>query len=116
VDSDELDVRLPERVDLAFPSSEKQFMGAIPTGSRVAIPMTGETILIGVYWQNGEAAHVDLDLSGIAQDGSKIGWNARLEHCRDALFWRRNGRAAWGIGVAVHGRRFAAVSGDAECV
>jgi len=69
-------VRLPERVELAFPSSEKQFVGAIPTGSRVAIPVTGETVLIGVYWENGEASHVDLDLSGIAQDGSKIGWNA----------------------------------------
>jgi uncharacterized Zn ribbon protein len=69
-------VRLPERVELAFPSSEKQFVGAIPTGSRVAIPMTGETILVGVYWENGEARHVDLDLSGIGQDGRKIGWNA----------------------------------------
>ncbi len=69
-------VRLPERVDLAFPASEKQFVGAIPAGSRVAIPMTGETILIGVYWENGEASLVDLDLSGIGQDGSKIGWNA----------------------------------------
>jgi uncharacterized Zn ribbon protein len=69
-------VRLPERVELAFPASEKQFVGAIPTGSRVAIPMNGETILIGVYWENGEASHVDLDLSGIAENGSKIGWNA----------------------------------------
>jgi hypothetical protein len=42
--------------------------------------MTGATILIGVYWENGEAAHVDLDLSGIAQDGSKIGWNASWRH------------------------------------
>lgn len=69
-------IRLPERVELAFPASEKQFMGAIPAGSRVSIPMTGETILVGVYWENGEARHVDLDLSGVGQDGRKIGWNA----------------------------------------
>jgi hypothetical protein len=69
-------IQTSERIEYAFPVSEKLFVGAIPTGTRVRIPATGAHILVGIYWENGEAHHVDLDLSAIGTDGSKIGWNA----------------------------------------
>jgi hypothetical protein len=77
-------IHSPDLVDFAFPTSEKLFVGAIPTGTRVHVPATDQQhILVGIYWENGDASHVDLDLSAIGADGSKVGWNAswRTDGC-----------------------------------
>ncbi|AFY37024.1 hypothetical protein Lepto7376_0612 [[Leptolyngbya] sp. PCC 7376] len=66
-------VYYPETVDYALPTSEKQFAGAVPKGSRFLLPNTEEFSLFGIYWK-GE--FVDLDLKAIAA-GESIGWNAK---------------------------------------
>lgn len=78
---------LPAQVELAVPVSEKQCVGALPSGTRVRIPATGEVILIGVYWENGPASHVDLDLSAIGADGRKVGWNAAWRTAEAGLIY-----------------------------
>lgn len=60
----------PEDVEFALPTSEKVFVGNIPTGTR----FFGERLAIGIYWENAWGAY-DLDLSGLNIAG-KIGWNA----------------------------------------
>lgn len=65
-------VYTPKYIDYAIPTSEKQFTGDYPVGTKVSIPKTEEFILVGIYWKG---SHVDLDLSGVAHD-HKIGWDA----------------------------------------
>ncbi|MDW9381907.1 hypothetical protein [Chryseobacterium sp. JV558] len=60
----------PENVEFALPTSEKMFVGNIPTGTR----FYGERLAVGIYWEDQWGAH-DLDLSGLNIAG-KIGWNA----------------------------------------
>lgn len=60
----------PEDVEFALPTSEKMFVGNIPTGTR----FYGERMAVGIYWENAWGAR-DLDLSGLNIVG-KIGWNA----------------------------------------
>lgn len=57
-------------VKYALPTSEKLFVGNIPTGTR----FIGNKLAVGIYWKNEWGSH-DLDLSGI-NIGGKIGWNA----------------------------------------
>jgi len=69
---DGIKVYLPNNVDYALPTSEKMFVGNIPTGTR----FFGKRIAAGIYWEDSWGAR-DLDLSGISASGSKVGWNAR---------------------------------------
>jgi hypothetical protein len=64
-------VYIPEGVVFALPTSEKMFIGNIPTGTTV----TGESLNVGIYWRNEWGAR-DLDLSAMSIDGKKVGWNA----------------------------------------
>ena len=59
----------PQHVNYALPTSEKMFVGNIPTGTK----FYGNALAIGVYWKNAWGAH-DIDLSGLNIAG-KIGWN-----------------------------------------
>jgi len=61
---------LPEDIKFALPTSEKMFVGNIPTGSK----FFGEQLAAGIYWKNSWGAN-DHDLSGL-NIGGKIGWNA----------------------------------------
>ena len=61
---------LPEDITFALPTSEKMFVGNIPTGTR----FYGKKLAVGVYWENKWGAN-DLDLSGI-NIGGKVGWNS----------------------------------------
>ena len=63
-------VFLPRDVEYALPTSEKMYVGNIPTGSK----FYGDALAVGVYWENQWGAH-DLDLSGL-NIGGKIGWNS----------------------------------------
>ncbi|GEN65447.1 hypothetical protein [Chryseobacterium rhizosphaerae] len=60
----------PENVEFGLPTSEKMFVGNIPTGTR----FSGENLAVGIYWENAWGAY-DLDLSGLNIAG-KTGWNA----------------------------------------
>lgn len=64
---------LPEDVEYALPTSEKMYVGNLPTGSK----FYGTALAVGVYWENEWGAH-DLDLSGL-NIGGKIGWNAQYK-------------------------------------
>lgn len=61
---------LPKDVSYALPTSEKMYIGNIPTGTR----FYGDKLAVGIYWENAWGAH-DLDLSGI-NIGGKIGWDS----------------------------------------
>lgn len=65
---------IPKNVEYAIPTSEKMYVGNIPVGTS----FYGKRLAVGVYWKDSWGAH-DLDLSGITEDGTKVGWNARYE-------------------------------------
>lgn len=71
----------PEDVEFALPTSEKMFVGNIPTGTR----FYGERLAVGIYWENAWGAH-DLDLSGLNIAG-KIGWNAAYNQQEGQLMY-----------------------------
>jgi hypothetical protein len=75
---------IPENVKYALPSSEKQFVGNIPTGSYIE---TTKHTVFGVHWNNVNNKSIDLDLSMITKDGNKIGWDSNYRtDDRDILF------------------------------
>lgn len=70
-------VKFPTHLNLACPSSEKNFIGNIPFGSYY--DMTNNNF-IGIYWR-GEDGAQDFDLSFIDYKGNKLGWDSS---------WNRN--------------------------
>lgn len=69
INPDNLSIDLPEGIDLAFPLSEKSFIGEVPIYSRIILKEKATTV--GVSWAKG-----DIDLSGLTEDGKKVGWNS----------------------------------------
>lgn len=63
---------LPNGVEYALPTSEKQFVGNIPFGSYIEVP---DNLLVSVHWKNLSNYRVDLDFSAISLQG-KIGWDS----------------------------------------
>jgi hypothetical protein len=59
-------------VDYALPTSEKSFIGCVPTMTRVTNP---ESITVGIYWEDSWGAN-DLDISSMDINGEKVGWNS----------------------------------------
>lgn len=72
---------IPDGVEYALPTSEKMFVGNIPTGTK----FFGDKLAVGVYWKNSWGA-CDLDLSGI-NIGGKVGWNASYNHGKGSLMY-----------------------------
>lgn len=72
---------LPNDVEYAMPTSEKMFVGNIPTGTK----FYGKSLAVGIYWENAWGAH-DLDLSGL-NIGGKIGWNASYKQGKGELMY-----------------------------
>ena len=62
---------IPENLVYALPTTEKQFVGNIPSGSYTEV---GEDMVFGVSWKNVDRHRVDLDLS-MANLNGKIGWD-----------------------------------------
>lgn len=62
---------IPESVTYALPTTEKQFIGNIPSGSYCE---ANEDMVMGVWWSNVEDNRVDLDLS-LSNISGKIGWD-----------------------------------------
>lgn len=76
---------IPKNIVYTAPSSEKQFIGDIPEGSKVSIPRTGNMV-VGVHWFNLDNARVDLDLKMMNLTES-YGWNtAYLSGNADIVF------------------------------
>lgn len=66
-------VYLPDFVNFAAPTSEKQFIGYIPFGTSIIIPRVNDMI-IGVHWFNLDNDRVDLDVHSMNMNQS-FGWN-----------------------------------------
>jgi hypothetical protein len=68
---------IPDGVQYALPTSEKQFVGEVPNFSTIEVKPDDRDLLIGVYWKNPTGTgHVDYDLSSQGIDGTKVGWNS----------------------------------------
>ena len=65
-------VALPANIELAMPTSEKNFIGDIPLGSYVNC--AEKNTMVGIYWRN-EWGCRDLDLHVRTIDGQSLGWN-----------------------------------------
>jgi hypothetical protein len=72
---------LPNGVKYGLPTSEKMFVGNIPTGTK----FYGEKLAVGVYWKDSWGAN-DLDLSGVNVSG-KVGWNASYNQGHGVLMY-----------------------------
>ena len=70
---EDVSVYIPKGVIYGLPTSEKMFVGNLPTGTR----FEGKRLAAGIYWENDWGAR-DLDLSGLFLSGVKVGWNARF--------------------------------------
>ena len=76
-------VALPKGIELAMPTSEKNFIGDIPLGSYVEC--SEENTMIGIYWKNEYGAR-DLDLHVLTSAGYNIGWNGAYKNGGSILF------------------------------
>ena len=76
-------VALPKGIELAMPTSEKNFIGDIPLGSYV--DCSNKNTMIGIYWKNEWGAR-DLDLHARTISGEAIGWNASYGNGEDVVF------------------------------
>lgn len=64
-------IYIPDNINYSLPSTEKSFVGNIPSNSYVSLD---KDMIVGVHWFNQKnAARVDLDLSLIGD--VKIGWD-----------------------------------------
>ncbi len=72
---------IPDDVEYALPTSEKMFVGNIPTGTK----FEGNSLAVGIYWENIWGAN-DLDLSGLNIAG-KIGWNGTYNQADGGLMY-----------------------------
>jgi hypothetical protein len=67
-----------DKTRLALPTSEKNFCGAFPIGTRFGMNTSCSTdaaLIVGIHWRNQNGERVDLDLSAVDMEG-KVGWNA----------------------------------------
>lgn len=76
-------VALPKGIELAMPTSEKNFIGDIPLGSY--IDCAKKNTMIGIYWRNEWGAR-DLDLHVRTIGGSSVGWNASYRDGKKIFF------------------------------
>lgn len=74
-------IYVPHQVQFALPTSEKMYVGNIPTGSK----FFGKAMAVGVYWENAWGAR-DIDLSGL-NIGGKVGWNASYNQHSGSLMY-----------------------------
>lgn len=65
-------IYIPNYINYALPSSEKQFTGNFPSGTSVTID---EDMIVGINWFNVHGNRIDLDLSIIDENG-KTGWDS----------------------------------------
>ena len=66
-------VRYPKGLNLAVPTSEKNFIGNYPMGT--SVEMGDDHNVVGIYWHNDWGTN-DFDLHYMSMDGDSYGWNA----------------------------------------
>jgi hypothetical protein len=72
---------MPENIEYSVPTTEKQFIGNIPFGSKVYIK---NNMVFGIHWFNN-SNRVDLDLSTMDISG-KVGWDSYYKQGSNILF------------------------------
>jgi len=72
---------VPKNVEYALPTSEKMFVGNIPTGTR----FSGKKMAVGMYWEDSWGAN-DLDLHGLNLNGH-VGWNSSYNQGEGSLMY-----------------------------
>lgn len=65
-------IYIPGYIEYALPATEKAFTGNFPAGTCIRLD---SSILVGIHWQN-VGGRIDLDLSCISPQGTKVGWDA----------------------------------------
>jgi hypothetical protein len=73
-------VFIPAGVEYALPTSEKNFVGDMPAGSRIVVD---KDIVFGIHWSDTDRT-IDLDLSVISD--RKFGWDAQFSNENELLF------------------------------
>lgn len=70
---------IPDNLEIAFPTSEKSFIGDLPLYSQA---IAKESSVVGIAWDKE-----DLDLSALLPDGGKVGWNSHYSNdTKDILY------------------------------
>jgi hypothetical protein len=77
-------IKLPEKIDIKLPKSEKSFIGNYPLGT--VIELEGQDLIVGINWKNQDGAY-DLDLSLIDISGTKFGWNANYTNASNSIIY-----------------------------
>lgn len=68
-------VKMPQEIQLTFPTSEKNFVGNVPFGSKVNLG--NYNVVLGIH-RKPEQANGFLDLSLMGENGVKYGWNSHF--------------------------------------
>jgi len=69
---DHKNIIIPEKLFVALPTSQKNFIGTLPIGSYVDVKPQ-DNLIVGIYWK-GEDGADDLDLSFTDMDGNTVSW------------------------------------------
>lgn len=69
---DHKNIIIPEKLFVALPTSQKNFIGTLPIGSYVDVKPQ-DNLIVGIYWKGEDGAH-DLDLSFTDMDGNTVSW------------------------------------------
>lgn len=77
-------VKYNPSLNLACPTSEKNFVGDIPFGSSTDVSQNDS--ILGIYWRN-EWGTRDFDLSMLDLNGSKIGWNSSYYNSNKSVIY-----------------------------
>ena len=65
-------LNFPFNMNITIPTSEKNFIGALPIGSYVNVEPE-DNLIVGIYWKGEDGAR-DLDLSFTDIDGNTVSW------------------------------------------
>ena len=76
-------VRLPASVNIALPTSEKNFIGDYPFGTTIDV---AEHNVFGIYWRN-EWGTYDFDLSMRDDKGNTYGWNSAYTNKKQSIVY-----------------------------
>jgi hypothetical protein len=77
-------IYIPDYIEYALPSTEKQFTGYFPSGTCISLP---SDMIFGIHWDNVDNNRIDLDLSTINIDNEKFGWDGSYRNSdRTILF------------------------------
>lgn len=68
---------IPDNIEYALPTSEKQFSGNLPDGTCITSTSDASSVSVGVHWKNKKRS-IDLDLAMLPKsNGQKIGWDGQ---------------------------------------